>query len=161
MQKVDVESICMSMHCMNQQQLTQIFKHAKKFIVQQPFEDDNKLIKFVNSIYPHPDHRTFSDIASHNPMNWRQFVIAVSESTKKNFGHRTQPLTIRMSSTYAVCQEYLGTLSCAEDAQYTVTQNGIWSIVNNDTVSCTCYPYDNSTVVTVRQVIDVVKERFP
>lgn len=108
------------------------------------------VIAYVFSKYPSVDQKDFQEKCTDSIdtiKTWRDFAIALAAH------NADEGICVQMSSTWAVCQEYLGTLKGA-DLCYAQGRGGNWSTVwNQQTAEC--------DQVSVRQVLSDIKNKFP
>ncbi len=104
------------------------------------------VLSFVSTNFPSQIQEEFFnylDDYDSSYWNWRDFTEKLSE-----FVSRDDPdMCVTKSSTWAVCQEFLGNLS-GEELEYAETRGGIWSFKNKD-------------VVSVREMLTEIKIMFP
>lgn len=78
---------------------------------------------------------------------WSSFVRVVSDAIEKEESDAGQTISVCMSSTWAICQEYLGNLQ-GQDAEYTKMRSGTWRI-------------DDSKIISFREIVEDLKNSFP
>jgi hypothetical protein len=102
----------------------------------------------------------------HELKNWRQFAEAVSDYESKG---QEPPMTVRKSSTWAVCQEFLGKLSNRDDLDYAETRDGVWCTKFSTEYIREAYklgkkPSDKiatEKIITLRQILESFQENYP
>jgi hypothetical protein len=105
------------------------------------------LVEYVFSTYPsetQKDFREFCEKHSHEILTWKDFALKLAE-----FVHE-KDIKVGMSSTWAVCQEFLGNLS-GEDLAYSRGRGGLWSMTD----------YLPISLVSVRDVLIDLQEKYP
>lgn len=95
-----------------------------------------------------------SNLPDDNTLNWRQFTELLSAYEVAGFDNYTA--TVTSSTTWGICQEYLGNYLSNEDLEYLSDRGGHWHqyIFDYDTVNPVM-------VVSIREVLDHLKFRFP
>ena len=110
------------------------------------------LVDYVFSKYPTKNHETFREEcekSSENIKTWRDFANALAAHDSRD----DTDMTVTKSSTWAVCQEFLGQLS-GQDLEYSQTRGGLWSC-EWDHIENEC------NIVSVRQILEDIQEVFP
>lgn len=106
------------------------------------------LVAYVRSKYPSDDREDFLKKIDDSVKTWRDF--ARSLSAHEDDGQ----MVVTKSSTWAVCQEFLGNLK-GEDLWYAQSRGGFWK----------CWEWNAQTnkcdQVSVRQVLTDIKSAFP
>ena len=120
---------------------------------------EETLFEFVKRVYPLPKTDAKLEVlrfaASHNLLKtWKDFAMLISAYLEKD---EDKPMNVTMSSTWAVCQEFLGNLS-GIDLQYSKQRGGIWAstFMRSDQL------YDKTgRIITVREILTDLIEKFP
>ena len=108
-------------------------------------------INFLESVltkYPTQETALVNHLRLTNPTNWIQFAESLSHYYEAQFD---VPCEVTMSSTWAVCQEFLNNLTTYEDRRYAQTRGGFWSMSHNDRGVL--------TTVSVRDILTDLKSR--
>lgn len=114
------------------------------------------LLQYVFTTYPAPERdrnmkSLYDDLTSADTQgtlnNWKDFALVVSKNCEK---HEVD-MSVYKSSTWAVCQEFLGTLN-HEEKEYAEWRGGIWSMNMKE---------GDVIIVQVRDILTDLKKRYP
>jgi hypothetical protein len=97
----------------------------------------------------------FSDVDS---WNWKDFTQKLSDFLFND----DNTISITNSSTWAVCQEFLGNLT-GKDLHYSQSRGGLWSLrvdKNLQTKENAENTNDNVEVISVRRVLNDLKKKY-
>lgn len=113
-----------------------------------------KLIDFVKTEYPREPDDTMIFLEKtdkEGKLNtYRDFALALSQCESEKYSH----ISVEKSSTWAVCQEFLGNLK-GYDLGYAQSRGGIWhcSVSGPPSVKC--------KITSVREILTNLSEKFP
>jgi len=87
--------------------------------------------------------------------NWKDFTQKLSDFL---FNEDTN-ISISNSSTWAVCQEFLGNLT-GNDLYYAQLRGGLWSLRDDKNKENAENTNDNVEVISVRRVLNHIKKKY-
>jgi hypothetical protein len=114
---------------------------------------DETLLQFVNRCYPADNESRFNYLKKRDSENqiktWRDFAMILSEISANG----DSDMNVYKSSTWAVCQEFLGNLK-EKDLKYAQGRGGIW---------CSDFDVEKGTFssITVRDMLESLKIHYP
>jgi hypothetical protein len=125
----------------------------------------SNIVDYVFETFPTNDN-TFLDFKQYclqftdvDKWNWKIFTQNLSDF----LFNQDNTITISNSSTWAICQEFLGNLS-GRDLSYSQSRGGLWSLRIDKNLENKENP-DNTTnnveVISVRRILNVVKKEYP
>ena len=105
------------------------------------------LLQYVLEKYPNTTYTNFLKFCEpYNINNWRDFA----EMYAKFVSIECENITVYDSSSWGVCQEFLGNLT-GRDLWYTESRSGFWSMPDTSTLQ----------IVTVREILSDLWENYP
>lgn len=120
-------------------------------IVKTPEPQKEKLFVVLCREYPVAETPLIAHLRSidsqGNLHTWQDFAMGVSEYSELQEGD--SGMNVCKSSTWAVCQEFLGNLS-GQDLWYSKQRGGLWS-----------FDQANAKIITVREILNRFKTDFP
>ena len=116
-----------------------------------PIQSAQSIVDYVFSTYPSNEQQDiFEEFCRENSSNistWHDFTEVLA-----NFYTDTN-MSVTKSSTWVVCQEFLGNLD-ETSLEYTQSRGGIWSFI--------CEPPNfHCDIITVRTILTDIKEKYP
>jgi N-acetylglucosamine kinase-like BadF-type ATPase len=118
------------------------------------------LFEYITSTYPRPeDDKLVQYIyANKNRLRtWKDFAEVVAEQVETEEG---ESINVFKSSSWAVCQEFLGKIRDREELNYTRSRGGIWSIASQ-IVDIDCKMKVIVDIITVRDILTDLKQAYP
>ncbi len=125
----------------------------------------SNIIDYVFETFPTNDN-TFLDFKQYclqftdvDKWNWKIFTQNLSDF----LFNQDNTISISKSSTWAICQEFLGNLT-GTDLYYSQLRGGLWSLRIDKNLENKENP-DNTTnnveVISVRRILNVLKKEYP
>ncbi len=125
----------------------------------------SNIIDYVFETFPTNDN-TFLDFKQYclqftdvDKWNWKIFTQNLSDFLFM----KDNTISVLNSSTWAICQEFLGNLS-GRDLSYSQSRGGLWSLRIDKNLENKENP-DNTTnnveVISVRRILNVLKKEYP
>lgn len=118
------------------------------------------LFEYITSAYPCPEDKQLVDYIRTNKdllNDWRAFAELVSEFEEK---HEHDGISVYKSSSWAVCQEFLGNLQTPEELEYTRMRSGIWSITPH-IVAVGSESKAVDDIITLRSILKDLVQKYP
>ncbi len=123
------------------------------------------IVDYVFETFPTNDN-TFIDFKQYclqftdvDKWNWKIFTQNLSDFLFM----KDNTISVLNSSTWAICQEFLGNLS-GRDLSYSQSRGGLWSLRIDKNLENKENP-DNTTnnveVISVRRILNVLKKEYP
>ena len=125
------------------------------------FDQNVTLLDYVKGkFYSDQNEKFFEYLDNRDLNNWMDFAKSLRDYEAKFLGDYVRDyelvgekkIPLELSSTYAVCMEYLGLLS-RDEKEYSSQRGGVWSC-NYDPTKKKC------NVITVRDVLDDLMTKF-
>ena len=114
------------------------------------------IVDYMERLYPHPSIYAFFRSQKKQLNNWRDIVELIADYHKGD----DLDMCVSKSSSWAVCQEFLGKLDIHE-LRYVEGRAGIWSIAPSVAFDVDGYPQVTTNIVTTRDIISDILQQFP
>lgn len=118
------------------------------------------LFEYITSTYPRPEDDMLVQYIYANKErlhNWVDFAEVVAEQIELSEGEN---INVFKSSSWAVCQEFLGRIHDREELNYTMSRGGIWSVATQ-IVNIDCKMKVIVDVISLREILEDLVQKFP
>lgn len=118
------------------------------------------LFEYITSTYPRPDNNELAQYILANKERihtWKDFAEIIAEQIELGEG---ESINVFKSSSWAVCQEFLGRIRDREDLNYTRSRGGVWSVATQ-MVDIDCKMKVIVDVISLREILEDLVQKFP